>query len=387
MGLNPIPIGVLFSTEGPYATLGREGYLGAMTAIAEINASAVLPVTLKPEIRDPKGSIEAYADLCRDIIDRSGAHFVVGCTTSWSRKEVIPVLERTGTHLWYPCPYEGFEGNDHVVYVGACPNQHIVPLLRHVLARHGHCPILIGSNYIWGWEINRIARDYVEREGGSVKAERYLPLGDTDIDHLIAEVRQKRPDFVLNTLIGPSSEAFVAAYWDLSQRDPAFSAEQRPIVSCNWTEGELAGLGQMAAGHLTVAPYFQSMATTENAALLSRAERYAPKQMQISAFFAQAYAAVQMIARGIAATGSDNAEVVLGEAKTTTYASPLGPLRIHAQTNHAILTPHIGRARNNGTFEIVTSAAAPVVPDPYLAHVDTDGQATGRRTAHLRVVK
>ena len=35
MGVRPIPIGVLFSTEGPYATLGREGYFGAMTAIAE----------------------------------------------------------------------------------------------------------------------------------------------------------------------------------------------------------------------------------------------------------------------------------------------------------------------------------------------------------------
>ena len=387
--LRSIPIGVLFSTEGPYANLGREGYLGAMTAIAEINDTQRLPFELTPISRDPRGNIEAYAGLCRDIIETSGASFVVGCTTSWSRKEVIPVLEKSGTHLWYPCPYEGFEGNDHVVYVGSCPNQHVVPLLEHVLAHHGSDPMLIGSNYIWGWETNRIARDYIERHRGTVKAERYLPLGDTDVAHLIEEVRQKRPDFIVNTLIGPSSEAFVAAYWELARGDPAFAADRRPIVSCNWTEAEIAVLGEKAADHLTVAPYFQSMETAENAAFLATVRRFAPQQTRVSAFFAHAYSAVQMIARGLAAVGNDNAEDVLEEAKTAIYASPLGPLRIHPETNHAILTPHIGRARSDGTFEILSRASAPVIPDPYLAHAEMERPSTGgrRAVAHLRVVK
>ena len=387
MGASSISIGVLFSTEGPYSTLGREGYFGAMTAIAEINDAGHLSFELVPEIRDPRGNIEAYAGLCREIIETSGARFVVGCTTSWSRKEVIPVLEKSGTHLWYPCPYEGFEGNDHVVYVGACPNQHIVPLLEHVLAHYGRDPMLVGSNYIWGWETNRIGRDYVERHGGSVKTERYLPLGDTDVAYLIEEVRQKRPDFILNTLIGPSSEAFVAAYWDLARTDPAFAAALRPIISCNWTESEIATLGEKATGHLTVAPYFQSMIGTENGTFLATAARFAAPQTHISAFFAQAYAAVQMIARGIAAVGNDNAEAVLANAKTSVYASPLGPLRIHAETNHAILTPHIGRARADGVFDLVTSAMAPVVPDPYLAHIARHDAGERRAGTHLRVVK
>ena len=389
MGSSPMPIGVLFSTEGPYATLGREGYFGAMTAIAEINDARQLPFELRPEVRDPRGNTEAYAALCREIIAVGGARFVVGCTTSWSRKEVIPVLERSGAQLWYPCPYEGFEGNDHVVYVGACPNQHIVPLLDYVLPRHGSNPMLVGSNYIWGWETSRIARDYVERQGGTVKAERYLPLGDTDVAHLIEEVRQKRPDFIVNTLIGPSSEAFVAAYGELSRTDTTFTAEHRPIINCNWTESEIAVLGGKAVGHLNVAPYFQSMATPENAAFLATAARFAPRQTHVSAFFAQAYAAVQVIARGIAAAGNDSTVAVLAEAKATACPSPLGPLRIHAETNHAILTPHIGRAGADGAFHIIASASVPVVPDPYLAHPQAAPQQTSGRpgSAHLRVVK
>lgn len=383
--MSAIPIGVLFSTEGPYATLGREGYFGAMTAIAEINSTGDLPFTLKPEVRDPCGNTESYAVLCREIIASTATRFVVGCTTSWSRKEVIPVLEKSGTHLWYPCPYEGFEGNDHVVYVGACPNQHILPLLDYVLPRFGRQPLLIGSNYIWGWETNRIAREVVERQGGSVKAERFLPLGDTDVAHIIDEIRLKRPDFILNTLIGPSSQAFVEAYWQLGQHDSAFAAERRPIVSCNWTENEIATLGEKATGHLSVAPYFQSIATPTNQAFLSTARRFAPASTPLSAFFVQAYCAVKMIARGIAAIGHDSAEGVLDHAKAETYAAPFGPLKIHAETNHAILMPRIARARGDGVFDILSRDEAMTMPDPYLAHAARPVRAL--REPHLRVIK
>ena len=382
-----VPIGVLFSTTGPYASLGREGFRGAITAITEINARGNHPFRLDPVVRDPGGNTEAYAGLCREIIASTGSQFVVGCTTSWSRKEVIPVLEKAGTHLWYPCPYEGFEGNDHVVYVGACPNQHIVPLLTYVLDRFGNDAMLVGSNYIWGWETNRTAREHIERRGGAVKGERFVALGDTDIAHIIDEIRLKRPDFVLNTLIGPSSHALVEAYAELAMEDDAFAPARRPIVSCNWTESEIAALGDRAAGHLSVAPYFESMATPDNAAFLATAHRLAPEQHYLSAFFAQAYAAVHVIARGVAAAGTTDANAVLAHAKADTFAAPFGPLRIHAETNHAILTPQIGRARADGAFDIVSRAETPIVPDPYLAHSMPFGAIAGERVAHLRVVK
>jgi branched-chain amino acid transport system substrate-binding protein len=306
---------------------------------------------------------------------------VVGCTTSWSRKEVIPVLEKTGAQLWYPCPYEGFEGNEHVVYVGACPNQHIVPLLEHVLPRYGREPILVGSNYIWGWETNRIAREVVERAGGSVKAERFVALGDTDIGHILDEVRAKEPDFVLNTLIGPSSRALVEAYWELGQADPAFAAEKRPIVSCNWTESEIAALGQKANGHLSVAPYFQSLETPANTAFLETVRRLVPELKHVSAFFEQANSAVQMIARGIVVAGEDH---VLEHAKAESYAAPFGPLQIHAATNHAILAPRIARAGADGVFDVLSSNETPVVPDPYLTRSVPPASA---RAPYLRAVK
>ena len=80
-----IPVGVVFSTTGPYAALGREGMAGALTAIAEINANEDLELQLQAHVRDPHGATESYAPLAADIVATSGARHILGCTTSWSR--------------------------------------------------------------------------------------------------------------------------------------------------------------------------------------------------------------------------------------------------------------------------------------------------------------
>ncbi len=120
------------------------------------------------------------------------------------------------------CPYEGFEANENVIYLGGCPNQHLIPLFDHLIPRYGARPYLVGANYVWGWEMNRLARELVGNAGGTVLGERYLPLEETSVERIIADIVEKRPSFILNNLIGPSSYAFLEAMHALGQRDPAF---------------------------------------------------------------------------------------------------------------------------------------------------------------------
>lgn len=386
----PVPIGVIFSTTGPYAALGREGLAGALTAIAEVNANDDLDIVLDAHVRDPRGSTENYAALAIDIVASTGARHIVGCTTSWSRKEVIPVLEKSATMLWYSCPYEGFEAHEQVIYLGACPNQHILPLLAFALPRFGNDGYLVGSNYIWGWETNRIARDVIEAAGGAVTGERYVPLGDTDIGRIIDEIASKRPAFIVNTLIGPSAYAFLTAYQALGVTDPAFSQDVRPVLSCNFAESELAEMGTAAAGQYAISPYFQSLPTVENQRFLAAARRFSPQSINISAFFAQAYAAVHLLVSGLIEAGTDEIGGVRSAVHGLTITAPFGPLQIDRATNHAVLTPRIARATAQG-FEIVADSGLALRPDPYLAcssvAVSIETNAMPAPPSHLRVIK
>ena len=380
---NTIPIGVLFSASGPYAAIGSEGLAGTLLAIEEINSNNLHDFKLQPHIRDPLGITENYAALAADIVATSGARHIIGCTTSWSRKEVIPLLEKSDTMLWYPCPYEGFEVHEQVVYLGACPNQHVLPLLEFALPRFGADGYLVGSNYIWGWETSRIARDFMEAAGGHVAGERYVPLGDVDVDRIIQEIRLKRPSFILNTLIGPSSYAFLEAYEALGQEDPAFQPATRPVLSCNFSERELAQIGKPAQGQYAVSPYFQNLATPENRQFLDVVRKFAPATEHVSAFFAQAYAAVHLLAAGLSATGIDDTRAVLGAVAGRVVKAPYGPVQIENTNNHTVLTPRIARAGSAG-FEIVSDLGAAIRPDPYLARATAK---PARQASHLRVVK
>ncbi|QUS35077.1 transporter substrate-binding protein [Falsirhodobacter algicola] len=348
-----IELGLLYSRSGSYALISEACRTGALNAIAEINADPAIPLTFAPIERDPGGNIDAYAPLCEEILRDSGARHVIGCVTSWSRKEVIPVLEKFGGTLWYAIPYEGFEASDHIVYTHGCPNQHLLPLLGWAFARRGRRSFLIGSNYIWGWEMNRLAREVICAAGGEVLGERYLQLGSLEIDRMIAEIRATRPDFVLNNLIGPSQYAFLAAYHRLGEEDPYFHAETCPILSCNLTECEMPAILPAAAEGLVAAgPYFRGAPGWPEGAARGFG----------SSHEAAAWSAVHRLARLL--SGHEGAETQ-GLSRLLAEA-PGGPEGIDLATHHTALPVRIAQYER-GAFAIREDVGT-VAGDPYLAH-------------------
>src|ERR1700681_2652473 len=102
-------------------------------AVDEINESDEFDFVFAPHLRDPGGVVAAYHTACADLIREEQVDHIVGCYTSASRKQVLPIVERTDRLLWYPARYEGFECSDNVIYVGASPNHNVLPLVRYVL--------------------------------------------------------------------------------------------------------------------------------------------------------------------------------------------------------------------------------------------------------------
>jgi hypothetical protein len=237
-------IGILFSTIGPYGSMGRDACDGAEFAMSEFAFST--GARIEPVFFDPRADLAAYLEGARHLL-QLGCRHIVGTITSAARKEVIPLVEKHDALLWYMCPYEGFEANENVIYVGGCPNQHLIPLFEHLIPRFGMRPYLVGANYVWGWEMSRLARELVHNAGGEVLGERYLPLEETDVGRIVSDIEQRRPSFVLNNLIGPSSYAFLEAMRVLGTRDPAFLPENCPVVSCDLMECELEDIAPGAS--------------------------------------------------------------------------------------------------------------------------------------------
>jgi branched-chain amino acid transport system substrate-binding protein len=357
-------IGILYSSTGPYGSLGRDARDGAEFAFSDYRNGGGDKVELA--FFDPHADLSAYVEGARSLIREKGCRHIVGTITSAARKEVIPLVEKYDSLLWYMCPYEGFEANENVIYIGGTPNQHLIPLFEHLIPRHGARPYLVGANYVWGWEMNRLARELIANAGGTVLGERYLPLEETAVERIVADIAEKRPSFVLNNLIGPSSYAFLAAMHELGRRDPAFLPENCPIASCDLTECELGDMKPgIAAGTLSALPYFDSLDTEENRAFKTRFAAWQRKPRKVSSMFASACAAVTLCIAAIEARGNDEPMLVRDEIVARAWPSVLGDIVIDPATNHAALPFHLGRINGESGFDVIASRPA-LAADPYL---------------------
>jgi urea transport system substrate-binding protein len=388
-----IPLGLVFSRSGPYAMMAGEMLKSALMAVDEVNQSGAFDFTFASRLRDPGGVVSNYHTACAELIGEERVEHIVGCYTSASRKQVLPIIERTDRLLWHPARYEGFECSDNVIYVGAAPNHTVVPLVRYMLDHIAGDVFCVGSNYVWTWETNRVMREIVTGAGGSILAERLLELGETTVSHMVEEIVARKPPVVFNTLVGESSYAFMRAL----HRATAKAGLTIPMLSCSLCEPELALIGSAAsAGCITSSAYFESIDQAENRAFVARWRERHGEASRPSVDGQSTYVCVMLLARAIRRAGTTEVAEVRRAAANHRYESPQGPVWIDPENNHCFLTPRLARAVPGCEFEIFWEAAAPERPDPYLSNLDLSAIGVkleggngpvARERNHLRIVK
>ena len=297
-----------------------------------------------------------------------GIKHVVGCYTSSSRKEIIPLFEKADALLWYPSHYEGFESSSNVVYTGAVANQHLLPLVEYLLSYVGPKAFCIGSNYIWAWENNRILREAIGPNGGTVVAERYFPVGCTEFGQAIDAILAARPSFVFNTLIGESSYQFLRDLRAACRSRGIDQAREIPVASCTLVRTRTRGDRTRA----------QSTATLRRASISPRSTRRRTTgsskptrpsfqtALSSSADAEATYLAVRLLALAVTEAGTVEACSVKRAVALRSIMAPQGEVRIDAETMHASLTPRIACSTLDGGFTVLREATRPVPADPYL---------------------
>jgi branched-chain amino acid transport system substrate-binding protein len=359
-------VGVLFSRTGPMAVSESEHFFGTALAIQEINrAGGILGREIEVIAYDPGSAPETYRKMADQLLTEDGASVIFGCSTSAERKAVLPAIERRNGLLWYPSLYEGFEYSPNVIYTGAAPNQNSFPLAEYIVRKYGPRVYLIGSDYIYPRESNRIMRDLVESYAGTVAGEQYVAMeaSDAELTRALELIRMRSPDVVFSTIVGRSAQRFYRLFAEMG-----FDPAKLPIASLTMAEGEIREIGpEFCAGHLTAASYFGALKHDSNARFKAAFAKAFGRDRPVSMWSAGAYAQVKLFAMALAEAGNLDTQRLVDAALGLSLDSPEGPIRIDPDNNHIWLTPRIGRARADGAFDIVWESKSPIKPDPYLS--------------------
>lgn len=360
-----IRIGGLFSETGVTANAEGSVMRGAQFAIEQINAAGGVggrPFELV--LRNPESTAALYAVHLESLIREEGLQFFFGCYTSADRKAALPIVERYNALLLYPIFYEGFEYSPNIIYTGATPNHNTLPLGDYMLENFGNRVLMIGSEYVYPYETNRLMSDLLYERGGTKLGEYYLPLKNArpeDFAKLMIKARELQPSFIFSTVVGETMGHLYRAY-----AEAGFDPKVMPIGSLVTTETDIQHIGaELVKGHITAATYFQSVDTPANQLCIAQyRERFGQHQVTDRCWEA-AYFQVHLLAKAMVRAGSIEVESVLQAMRGLEIDAPQGRVRVDANNHHTYLFSRIGRANAEGQFDILYESQRALKPDPY----------------------
>ena len=358
----PIRVGVLHSLTGPMAGSERPVVEACLLAIEEVNAAGGIGGRpIEAIVRDGRSDPMAFAREADALLGAERVAAIFGCWTSASRRAVRPVVERHAGLLLYPLQYEGMEASPRIVYLGAAPNQQVVPAVRWLLGEGKRRFAVIGSDYVFPRLASWVIRDVVTDGGGSVTMEEFVPLSAGDFGAIVERVRADPPDVILNLVNGDGNASLFRAL-----RAAGITPDRVPTMSFSVAEPEARAIGPaLVAGDLATWSYFQGRPGDANRRFLEAYRARAGADAQASDPVAAAYEAVHHWATAARRAGSTVPDHVLQSLGNQSLHGPRGVTAIDPTTQHTWQPVLIGRFDGTGQLRAVWDSGRAVQPMPF----------------------
>ncbi len=330
-------------------------------AIEEINASGgLLGRPIEAVVADGASSDATFARQAKKLIIKENVAVIFGCWTSASRKAVKPIIEANKSLLFYPVQYEGLENSPNIIYTGATPNQQIVPAIHWALDNLGKQVYLVGSDYIFPRTANVIINDLLKNRGIKALGERYLPLGSSDVNAIIEDIKRLKPDVIFNSINGDSNRAFFKQLHGNSQSK---------VMSFSIGETEVQSIGaDIMMGHYAAWNYFQSINREENHSFVKKFKQRFGQDRVISDPMEAAYVSMKLWAQAVTASDSIDVSLVKSALASQSLNAPQGVVSVDGATQHLWKNVRIGKVEKTGQFDIVWSSNNLIRPVPFLTY-------------------
>lgn len=366
-----IRIGVLHSLSGTMAASEKPLVDALQLAIEEANASGgVKGRKIEAVVIDCQSDPIYCAQQAERLITEEQVQALFGCWTSACRKAVKPVVEKHRHLLFYALQYEGMEQSPNILYGGAVPNQLVMPAVHWALNNLGKVDdrskrskkvYLAGSDYVFSRVVHILIKDLLATHDAVVVGEHYLPLVGAAMDDLAADIVRQQPDIVLSTINDPDNAVFFQTL-----EKSGITPHKMPVLSFSATEVGLAAHNiPPMAGHYAARNYFQSIQSPENQAFVNRFRDHFGQQAVIDGPMEASYINMLMWIHSAREAGSGDLAQVQRTILRQSLSAPEGVVSVDPVTRHTWNVARIGKARDDGQFDIVWDSGRPLKPEPF----------------------
>lgn len=356
--MESIRIGILFSLSGTMEVSERGQYYSALLAIEQINRKGgIYGRKIRPFVTDSASNPYIAALEAEKLIVEHQVSAIIGLYTSATRKEVLPIIEKYDSVLFYPNGYEGEEQHPNIIYCGPLPTQNLIHFIPWLINNIGKKFYLIGSDYIYPKEMNNHINSLVLANRGKILGEEYALLGEQIFDERINRIQKLKPDIVFSTLVGDSAVSFYKQFYE--------AGVEIPIASLITAETEIAALNpKYTAGHFACFPYFDSIQTKENKLFLKEFKDLYNIN-HVSSVMENAYNSVYLLAEALKKCEIIDTPSILKNIKGIRFNAPQGEIMVDKMNQHVWLNSRIGQVNRYGGFNILWESNHYIQPIPF----------------------
>lgn len=335
----PIKMGALVPLTGFVGILGPPMQNNAQLAVDEINeAGGVMGSQIELIFEDTASDPDTAVERARKLIQQDEVDVIIGVLTSAERWAVALSVTGPAEEIYInPTYYEGGICDPYFFNVGALPNQQIDTFIPWLIENRGASTFFLGgSDYAWPRGSFAAAKAAIEAGGGSVVAEEYSPLGNTDFSSTLRKIQSAGPDVVYPLYAGSDGITFMTQFVDFGLHNetlPASTAFSELIIDALPVEE--------STGWIASFEYFMTIDTPENQDFVTRYQERFGEDAIMDSIGQGMFTSVNLYAKGAEQAGSLEKDAVVEGMRQVEFEDPKGLIKIDPTTQAAHLNDYI----------------------------------------------
>ncbi|SDR50780.1 amino acid/amide ABC transporter substrate-binding protein, HAAT family [Paraburkholderia fungorum] len=250
-GTDPVRIGLIYSKQGPGASIGQFLERGSEIALEQAGGKVLgRPVELV-WLDEPNPQVSQQN--MQKLVDENKVVAVVGGNYSSSALAMMSVANRAKVPLILPgAAASEITGKDCSRYTFR--TQATVPVqiggVMPYLSQIGKKVYFLTPSYAFGQDILRSARSRLKENGMTEVGVDEVPVNTADYSSYILKIRQAKPDVVLGGLVGGDFSNFLKQWNEMGMKDKI------PYVAVAVTDTDFWDVGPQASAGIYVKPWY-----------------------------------------------------------------------------------------------------------------------------------
>src|SRR5215831_11620660 len=256
-----IKIGHLTPRTGFLGTLGEYAVQAVDLAVEEINAAGGVMGRKIDVIKEDSVNPQTASTKAERMVERDKVACIVGEISSASGLTISQVADRTKTlFVNTGCNSDELRGKGckkFMAHVESANSMYVKTVGRALLAQDlvkGKKWFSLTADYAFGHDLLRVAKRFMEANGGQFAADKLVPTDATDFSALLLEIRTAKPNLVISNLAGNQITNFLKQYTEFGLSFPVAGFGFDTALAWGAGKGNFLGTWPVVWHHLIDTP-------------------------------------------------------------------------------------------------------------------------------------